>query len=193
MSRLAAPQGVTMNRARQRLLGFAIVGCLVTGCSGGTADADLMDRRRQALPPGDSLPELSTDPILTIELQGGHEPLVLDRGAIEAIGLADVRVDEPYVRERLSFSGLPIEDLVAFLDIPRSASLHVHALDDYVVDLDVDDLIESGAVLATTEAGDAIPISEGGPIRFVFAAAPLAPQNGLWIWSVDEITVVVPR
>jgi hypothetical protein len=124
-----------------------------------------------------------------------HQPgrqLVLDHSTVEKFGVEQVRLYEPWTKENLDFRGVWLDDLLAVAGAkPDATKVHIVALDDYAVDLNVAD-IRTGGIMLATRAGDGsmLPIDKGGPIRVVFADGVPAGQNpDQWIWSLKSIDV----
>ena len=100
-----------------------------------------------------------------------------------------LRVREPFLKRDVSFSGIPMSDLLALMGVsPSAGGIFMHALDDYHVTFTRDQLASSSAVLATRAGGAKIAIKDGGPIRIVFPrSGKVADNTDNWIWSVDRM------
>jgi DMSO/TMAO reductase YedYZ molybdopterin-dependent catalytic subunit len=88
--------------------------------------------------------------------------------------------------------GVRLRDLVDLVRPDAGAtSLHIRALDDYQVDLQLTDVRTQEIFLATRDGSGAdLPIEAGGPTRVVFSddlAQRFSPD--LWIWNIDTIDV----
>lgn len=130
-----------------------------------------------------------TGRIATTNVDGA---LRLDEAGLARMGLLEMSVDDPWVKRRLALRGVWLRDLVELAGPDAGATtLHIRALDDYQVDLDLTDVRTDAILLATRNAeGVALPVEDGGPSRVVFAdglAERYSPE--LWIWSVDTIEV----
>ena len=118
--------------------------------------------------------------------------LALDRSTVESLGVVQVELYEPWTKKNTTLRGVWLKDLLAAARVPADATtVHVVALDDYAVDLEVSDVRAGGILLATGLAdGSAIPIDQGGPVRVVFLNGVAAGANpDQWIWSIKEIAV----
>jgi DMSO/TMAO reductase YedYZ molybdopterin-dependent catalytic subunit len=116
---------------------------------------------------------------------------VFDLRTLNAMATVTTSTYEPFVKKAMTFTGVPMADLFARAGIaPGATKVHLHALDDYKVDLRVADLADRRVLLATKADGAAIPVRKGGPIRLIFPADSSVGKNkDLWIWSVDSITL----
>lgn len=119
-----------------------------------------------------------------------NSSVVLDRPGLAQLGLVQVRVYEPWVKQTLDFRGVWLADLLKVAGAAADVStVRVTALDDYFVDLQMSD-IRAGGILLATEAGDGtqIPIEKGGPTRIIFLNGVRAGANAdQWIWSLKSI------
>jgi len=118
--------------------------------------------------------------------------LRLDAPTLDRMGLVAMSVDDPWAKRRLGLEGVWLRDVVALARPEEGAtSVHVHALDDYQVDLTLADIRADAILLASRDDGGvALPVEDGGPTRIVFAD-DLAPRFSpdLWIWNIDTIEV----
>lgn len=120
----------------------------------------------------------------------GGGTLRLDQALLDELGRVQVTVFEPWVKSELQFQGAWLEDVLQIAQPDGAAqTVHLTALDDYQIDLNMADIRAGGILLATrTGDGAAIPIEDGGPVRVVFmAGVPAAASPDQWIWSVAGI------
>lgn len=73
----------------------------------------------------------------------------------------------PWHAEPTRFSGVLLKDYLAAKNI-TAKKLRFVALNDYVVESEVDILIEADAILATRMNGQLMPVSDKGPIFILF-------------------------
>ncbi|HEX8075595.1 MAG TPA: molybdopterin-dependent oxidoreductase [Thermoleophilaceae bacterium] len=109
----------------------------------------------------------------------------LDRLASEQITIRD-----PFVKRDVTYNALRMSRLLPAAGVPASAaSVFMHALDDYHVNLPIEALSADG-YLATRMDGKPIPVAKGGPVRLVFTGkGDLAENTDNWIWSIDSMRV----
>ncbi|MEV6493892.1 molybdopterin-dependent oxidoreductase [Actinoplanes sp. NPDC051633] len=119
--------------------------------------------------------------------------LLLDVATIEKIGVKQIGVYEPWVKQNLDFRGVWLSDLLAVAGVaPGATKLHVVAHDDYAVDIPLADVKEGDIMLATRSGdGAALPLDNGGPTRVIYADGVSAGANpDQWIWSLKTIDVL---
>ena len=174
------------------------IGLAAGGCAepGPVAAAAVVVTTPAPRAPDERLPVPAGDPVLTItgrvERTNVGQALRLDADGMDALGRIRIELYEPWVKQRMSFQGVWLADVLAAAGVDGGATgLHLTALDNYQVDLPIADVRAGGVLLATRNGdGGAIPIAEGGPIRIVFADGVEAGANAnQWIWSLTTMDV----
>ena len=74
-------------------------------------------------------PPAAVEPILTVK--GGSAPLSLTLDRLNALGDKTVTLDEPFVKRRETYSGVPLAAVLGKAGIPDSATIDTVGLDDY--------------------------------------------------------------
>lgn len=141
------------------------------------------------------LPPSPAQPVLTvtgrITNQNDTRGALFDVSDLESMPTRTMEVHEPFLKKRVTFSGVDMADVLAAVGIePGARTAHLTALDDYQVDLDLAMLGTDGILLATRDSGAPIQIDEGGPIRLIFPDGHATGANSdLWIWSIGSIDI----
>lgn len=145
--------------------------------------------------PARPLPAPSADAVLRVTgvapgNVGAHVTKV-DFATLDALANERVTVREPFLKRDVTFTGVRISQLLRRAGVPLSArTLHMHALDDYTVDLPIATFATDG-LLATRADGKPIAIAKGGPIRLIFTGdSSTAANTDNWIWSIDSMRAV---
>jgi hypothetical protein len=149
-----------------------------------------------AMQSGEAVPAPLGDPVLTITgkiaTTNSGNSLRFDAATLDRLGLLQVTVDEPWVKQKLKFQGPWLADVLKMAKVdPAARTLHVTALDDYQIDVALAD-VQAGGILLATKKGDGqpIPVEEGGPTRIVYLGGNLAGASAdQWIWSLASIDV----
>jgi hypothetical protein len=119
--------------------------------------------------------------------------LALDVASIERMGLVRYTVRDPWLGKDLEFTGVLVSDLLRISGAAADAqTLHVTALDDYVVDISIADAQRWPIMLATQMGGVPMSIEDKGPTRIVFPADPTIDAlkyKDLWVWQIKTIEV----
>jgi hypothetical protein len=130
------------------------------------------------------------DPVLTVT-GGRHGALSLTLAGLEALGTTAITVDEPFVKRRESFTGVPMSAVLDRAGISGTTRINTHALNDYDYANIASAFTDSHALIATHVDGAAIPLDQGGPIRIVFPdGTPLSDVLDAWNWSLQSIAPV---
>ncbi len=136
-------------------------------------------------------PPAPDEPILTVT--GGATPLSLTMDQLNALGTTTITVDEPFVKKRQTFSGVPLGTVLAKAGIPNSATIDTVALNAYHYSNVARPMIASSALIATKRDNAAIPYDQGGPIRLVYPdGSPLSSVLDAWNWSLESIKATSP-
>jgi hypothetical protein len=163
------------------------------GSSKGTAPAPPRPAVVRAAPVK-ALPAPMDDAVLRISgvVHGnvGARTTKLDLATLDAAAHESVTVHEPFLKHDVTFTGVRMSELLRRAGVDATArTLHMHALDDYQVDLPIAAFAADG-MLATRANGKPIPIAKGGPIRLIFTAtSAVAANTDNWIWSLDSVQV----
>jgi hypothetical protein len=186
-----------------RLLAAVAAGMVLIGGSAGcatspgTGDSTPYASASAASPPvnphgiGPIDPPLPGAPVLTVH--GGTTPLALTLDTLNALGTKTITLDEPFVKRRETYSGVPLAAVLGEAGIPNTATIDTIGLDGYHYVSIAKPMLESQALIATDRGGEPIPYDQGGPIRLVFPdGTPLSSVLDAWNWSLDVITVKTP-
>lgn len=145
-----------------------------------------------------SRPVLADETILTLR---GRFPKAGPDGSVssslsdlDALGRTSFSTATPWHDGVNEFSGVSVKNyLGAFGAAPKT--IRLVALNDYSVETDVAELIEADALLATRRNGQAMPISDKGPVFLLF---PFDDRQELKhqsyysraVWQLTEIDIV---
>ena len=122
---------------------------------------------------------------------GSAGPQSFTLAQLEALGTTTITIDEPFIKKRQSFTGVPMAAVLATAGIPATATINTKALNDYEYAAPASNFIGSQALIATQRDGQPVPFDAGGPIRIVFPdGSPLSSVLDAWNWSLSSIAVV---
>lgn len=183
-------------RVMRAMFVLALLATVASACgTSETADTGAAKTAMPAATTPSSVPAPSGKPILHISGKitrtNSATGLAFDMPTLASLATRDESVFEPFDKKQQSFHGVYLDELLDLAGVDTAATtVHIHALDDYEVDLKIDDLRGARVMLATTKAGAEQPIDAGGPIRVVFPDGNTIGKNrDLWIWSVDTMEV----
>jgi hypothetical protein len=193
-----------MYARRSRLAAFAaaavlmLVGSTLGGCAGqapaGTGTEAGPTPTATALPL--TIPEPKGASLLTIsgKIGAGNkgDALVLDEAGVAGLAKLDLSFTDPFQKKTLALKGVWMADLLAAADVTDDAkTIHMTALDDYVIDFTMDEVRAGGMFLAVADGrGKPLTLEHGGPARVVFVdGTPAGANSDKWIWSLATIEV----
>ncbi|NEQ95518.1 MAG: molybdopterin-dependent oxidoreductase [Cyanothece sp. SIO2G6] len=178
------------------LLGIA--GCLV-GC---LPEPEFESVYTQLEPPqlmvGEPIPEPDDEPLLTVTGKIGvtnvETTLEMDRSTIEAVGLVEYTVHDPFEEVERTFTGVLMRDLLALWQVQVDATtLQVMALNDYEADIPIELMQKYPVIFALKEDGEYMTPDYRGPAMLVFPYDHYAFEeniiNSYWVWQIKAITV----
>jgi len=121
-----------------------------------------------------------------------NEAAQFDYAALQGIGMTIIKADFPMGGDVHEYQGPLLADVLAASGASGS-TITVKALDGYQVDLDLDEAIANGAVIALKRDGEPFSLGDYGPTHLVFPRAEradLADMNDdTWIYSIYYIHV----
>lgn len=147
---------------------------------------------------GDAIPAPSGDPILTVTGKIGttnsDKAIVMDLATVESVGEVDYHVTDPFEGNKTVFRGPLMSNLLDLWKVPADATtLHVVALNDYVVDVPIVDLRKYPVVFALEQDGKYMPVSTRGPAMLVYPYEDFKFDtniyNNYWAWQIKTIDV----
>lgn len=153
--------------------------------SSPSASASATENPYGSPPPVD--PPAPNETVLTLEPTNGA-PVELSLEQLAQLEQQVITIEEPFVKQRQTFQGVPLKVLLAKAGIPESADIDTIALNDYTYTAPAADFVGSDAIMAYKVDDREIGLAEGGPIRIVFPGG--TPQYGnldAWTWSMATI------
>jgi hypothetical protein len=147
---------------------------------------------------GDAIPVPAGEVILTVTGKIGtsnvDESIQMDIDTIEALGLVDYTLNDPFENIETTFRGVLMSDLLDLWQVTADATtLHMVALNDYAIDVPISDLRTYPVILALRANGEYMPVSTRGPAMLVYPYGEYeldpAIYNDFWIWQLKSIEV----
>ena len=123
------------------------------------------------------------EPILTVT--GGSTPLKLTMDQLNALGRTSMTVDEPFVKKRQTFTGVPLATVLARAGIPDTASIDTVALNAYHYSSAVGPLVASSALSppsATTHRSHTTRADPFGWFTRTARNCPRCSTRGTGVW-----------
>jgi hypothetical protein len=181
------------------LLSLALAGCTPAAPT-VTPTSVFTTVGQAALKKGDSIPVPKDDVILTVtgltETRNveADKSIQMDLKTLESIGLVEYTVTDPFERKEITYRGVLMSDLLDVMQVSSTAkTLHMVALNDYSIDVPLEDMRKYPVIFALQADGEYMPVSTRGPAMLVYPYDDFtfdqSIYNDYWIWQIASIDV----
>jgi len=137
------------------------------------------------------------EPILTITGRiantNGQGSATFDRAMIEALGMEAVRTATPWYDAPVTFEGVRMDKLMKLVGAEGS-TVKALALNDYAIEIPMEDFAKFGVLLALKRDGAYMPVRDKGPLFIIYpydSAPQLQTQTyyGRSAWQLARLIV----
>lgn len=173
---------------------------LLVGC--GSAEPTESVYNEESVPviiAGDEVPAPTGEVVLTVKGNIGTtnvgDTLQFDMETLEKLGTVSYTIDDQQAEGKVvKFEGVLVSQLLAVAQAsPDADTLHTIALNDYTVEIPLEDIENYPVLLATKVDGERMPIERYGPTRIVYPyhayEMDVTIYNPRWIWQLATIEV----
>ena len=163
-----------------------------------TFDAGYTRISASQLNPQAPIPLPTAPPLLTvsgrIQAKNQGDNLLLDRQTIEALGLVEMTVMDPFESVSYQFRGVLMRDLLNLWQVdPQAKTLQIRALDSYQIEIPIDVLRDYPVIFALQQNGQDFQPNYRGPAMLVFPYEAYPMPEGYteqyWVWQIKTIIV----
>lgn len=136
--------------------------------------------------------------LLTVQGKVGthnaEDEIHMDRETLEAVGLVQYSVVDPFEERTVEYTGVLMRDLLDLWQIADDAThLYLVALNDYNTQISIDDLKEYPIMLALKSDGEYMTPDYRGPLMIVYPLHnyefEMEQVHSNWIWQLTTIEV----
>jgi len=179
-----------------------LMGALIIAGASGKLAADehsYTEVSSRMLAAGDTIPAPSGKKILTVTGNISNANMngaaVFDAATFELIGLVNFTTETAWNDAPVSFDGVLLGRLLDVVGADAGAtSLKITALNDYAIDVPIEDAREWPTILALKADGKYMSVRDKGPLwlvypRHVNAEFGTDKYNARWIWQIATIEV----
>lgn len=148
---------------------------------------------------GSAIPSPKGPVVLTLEgditQKNVGETLQFDMAMLEQIRIVQYRVDDPFAKKNVLYSGVLLSTLLQIAGVGKNAdTLTLWALDDYSADMKISDTLKWPIIIATKLNGAYMPLDQKGPLISVipfndFPEIDHVTYDSQWLWALARITV----
>lgn len=117
---------------------------------------------------------------------------ILTISMIEAVGLDEVTVYDPFEKSERSYSGVMLSTFMEQFGKPGTTKAVFKAIDDYEIAFTLEELEKTRILVVTRAAGQHIGLTEKGPVRIVYPDYDPQLHNSKeimprWIWMIQAV------
>jgi hypothetical protein len=183
-------------------IGLSLLILVLAACSSAPTAAPVTYQTvsEGKLKPGSVIPPAVGPVVLTIDGKISHTnsskaTAEFDMATLESIGMIQYKVDDPFVKKNILYSGVLLDQLLKVVGTASDATtLTLWALDDYSTDMKISDASKWPVIVATKADGAYMPIDKNGPLISVFPFNDFPEIDHLtydsqWLWALAKITV----
>lgn len=173
-----------------------LAGLSLTSCASDQPDELYRVVAEARIADGEPLPAAGA-PVLTVESQlrspDGQTRWELGIDTLEQLRTVEYEAidDASGAGTRHTFTGVLLSDLLETLELEEATKLRMIALNEYEVDLPVEQLEELPALIAYLRDGEPMSVENLGPLRIVYpnidVELPAAEYDSYWIWQLSSI------
>lgn len=174
----AAPEGSRPGAARAVVLAVAYMAVMLVATLAGAAWAGEAGAPRGRV--------VLTVTGLVGDAGRGGAPAEFTLDGLERLGTVELETETPFTPGPVRFTGVPLRTLLEAVGA-RGDSIRATALNDYAVDLPLDETNRRHALLATRIDGKPMPVRDKGPVWIVFPwrtnpefGSPLHAARSIW-------------
>lgn len=150
------------------------------------------------LKPGAAIPAPQQELLLTVTgkvKNVNHDKTILmDRATIEAVGLVEYTVTDPFEQRPIRYRGVLMRNLLALWQVADGATtVKLTALNDYTIDIPLAEFQQYPILFALQSDGVYMKPDYRGPAMLVYPVDqykfdPLIVQQN-WIWQITAINI----
>lgn len=165
-----------MKKILVALLAILMLGAMLVGCA----------PKEKAVELGPALLTVSGK----IGSPNSGETFVVDQAMFDAKSV-EVKMDDPWMGDGITYKGILIRDLVAAMDVPDDATtVRVIATDGKGIDIAIADAEKWDIMLAHWADGVELTNDLGGPVKIAFPADARATYvDDMWMWWLTTAEV----
>lgn len=135
--------------------------------------------------------EKEVDPKQASEQQPSYE---FDLPMLESLGLTKILTETPWTEGVVDFEGVLVRDVLETVKADGE-SVRAIALNDYVIELPIQDFIDHDVIIATRISGQPMKIRENGPLWIIYpwtenSELRRALYYGRAIWQLKSLHVI---
>ncbi len=170
---------------------------LLGGCNSGKDASMYQVVAPASISPGDPIPAPSGEVVLTVsgQISGANvgDTLAFDMETLEKLRLVKYDVNDPWLKEKVTYSGVLLSDLIEVAGAPDAATeVIAFALDGYAAPIPVSEIESWPVLLATQSNGAHMTIENSGPTRIIFPYDlhnDVTAARNMSVWNLERLEI----
>ena len=150
-----------------------------------------------SISPGDSVPAPTNDVVLTISgeisVTNRGNTLAFDMDTLETLRMVEYDVDDPWLGEKVTYSGVLLSDLLEIAGAPDTTTeVMASALDGYAAPIPVSEIKSWPVLVATRSNGSHMTIEASGPTRIIFPYElhnDITAARNMSVWNLESLEI----
>lgn len=147
---------------------------------------------------GEAIPAPNSEVILSLSGLIGQtnnaQQLDFSMETLEQLGVVEYTLEDPFLGRTVTYQGVLISSIFEAAKVTEGAkTVKAVALNDYSVDIPIDELRTMPVILATRIDGERMAVADKGPLEIVFPyhAYKLDHEKyvGMWIWQLWSMEI----
>jgi hypothetical protein len=147
--------------------------------------------------PGDAVPAPASDVVLVVSgeiaVTNKGNTLAFDLDTLEDLRLVEYAVDDPWLNDRVTYTGVLLSDLLEVAGAPDATTEVIAlALDGYVSPIPVSEIESWPVLLATRSNGAHMTIETSGPTRIIFPYElhnDITAARNMSVWNLESLEI----
>jgi hypothetical protein len=150
-----------------------------------------------SISPGDAVPAPTNDVVLVVSGEiattNRGATLTFDIDTLENLRLVKYAVDDPWLNDRVTYTGVLLSDLLEVAGAPDTTTEVIAvALDGYVSPIPVSEIESWPVLIATRSNGAHMTIETSGPTRIIFPYElhnDITAARNMSVWNLESLEI----
>ena len=121
------------------------------------------------------------------------DTLTFDMSTLEKLRLVKYEVDDPWLQEEVTYTGVLLSDLLEVAGAPDTVSeVRALALDGYAAPIPISEIKSWPVLLATRSNGEHMTIENSGPTRIIFPYDlhdDVTAARNMSVWNLESLEI----
>ena len=179
-----------------RIIPVFVLSAFLIACGGSNSD-EYEIVVPATINPGDEIPTPFGDVILTItgDISNTNvgNTVQFDMNTLEKLGLVSYEVNDPWLLEQVTYTGVLLSDLLKVVDASDSMTeVFASALDGYEIPIPVSEIEDWPVLIATQSNGSHMSIENSGPTRIIFpydSHNDITDARNMSVWNLESLDI----